>query len=275
MPRVVPSQVVRLIERLYPRTAEQSRTSEPALSLNWNDWPRVRAIVDLADQIPDECLLLDGEDYAAYATALSALRTQVEIWGTRIVGMPPAIQGLGPLHPLMIVRDALLKCPDEPASQGAPHLEFIAEPAEQTLRVTLEQDVGAVMRAMANGEWKAATVLAGSVSEALLLWALRRRSKSEIDVAVATLRNAGKLDEKPKADLTRWRFVDMIRASEQLSILDEEAAKQADLARDFRNLIHPGAAERTRQICDRATAHAALAAMYLIIRKLRQPEPGV
>jgi hypothetical protein len=37
--------------------------------------------------------------------------------------------------------------------------------------------------ALRNSEWKAATVLAGSVIEALLLWALRLRTPTEIETA--------------------------------------------------------------------------------------------
>jgi hypothetical protein len=43
---------------------------------------------------------------------------------------------------------------------------------------------------------------------------------------------------------------------------------QADLARDFRNLIHPGRAQRTGADCDRGTALTALAAIELVVRDL-------
>jgi hypothetical protein len=55
-------------------------------------------------------------------------------------------------------------------------------------RKNLRLDMSAANRALANSEWKAATVLAGSVVEALLLWAIQRRSSDEVGQAVERLR---------------------------------------------------------------------------------------
>src|SRR5207245_9434600 len=71
------------------------------------------------------------------------------------------------LHPLTTIRRALEQCPDEPLAVGAGRLMFVTD---ADLRDVLARDIGAVDRALANGEWKAATVLAGSLVEALLLW---------------------------------------------------------------------------------------------------------
>lgn len=40
------------------------------------------------------------------------------------------------------------------------------------------------------------------------------------------------------------------------------------LAKDFRNLIHPGAAQRLAQNCDRATALSAVAAVEHVVRDI-------
>ena len=54
----------------------------------------------------------------------------------------------------------------------------------------------------------------------------------------------------------------------------EKAASQARLAKDFRNLIHPGRELRTRTSCDRGAAHAAFAALHLVIRDLENSTKG-
>jgi hypothetical protein len=51
-------------------------------------------------------------------------------------------------------------------------------------------------------------------------------------------------------------------------VVDRETATQVDLAREFRNLIHPGRSARLAKVCDRGTALSALAAVELIVSDL-------
>jgi len=53
-----------------------------------------------------------------------------------------------------------------------------------------------------------------------------------------------------------------------LKLISDDTAKLVRLAKDFRNLIHPGRAARLGQKCDRATALGALAAMEAVARDL-------
>jgi hypothetical protein len=46
----------------------------------------------------------------------------------------------------------------------------------------------------------------------------------------------------------------------------------AKLAQNFRNLIHPGRADRDNQVCDRGTAYSAIGALEHVIRDLT-PRP--
>jgi hypothetical protein len=66
--------------------------------------------------------------------------------------------------------DRLLRtCPDDAPAPSTTDPAFISD---ADLRADLLQDLGEVNRSLHNGEWKGATVLAGSIVEALLLWAL-------------------------------------------------------------------------------------------------------
>lgn len=53
-----------------------------------------------------------------------------------------------------------------------------------------------------------------------------------------------------------------------LGIMKKETASQTRLAKDFRNLIHPGRSQRLAQKCDRGTAYAAAASVEFVIRNL-------
>jgi hypothetical protein len=139
------------------------------------------------------------------------------------------------------------------------------------LRESIRRDISAANQDMASGEWKGATVLAGSATEALLLWAVQeeeRRNGGAIARAISGLTSAGTLPQKPNSNPERWNFIELIEVALHLGLLSSETATQGRLGKDFRNLIHPGRVLRLGQVCDRATALSALAAVEHVIRDL-------
>jgi hypothetical protein len=118
-------------------------------------------------------------------------------------------------------------------------------------------DLSDATSALHNGEWKASTVLAGAVVEALLLWAIQ-----------FDLTKLASLLSKPKGAPENWSLADLIDAAANLGLVKTNTATQGHLAKDFRNLIHPGRTQRINQVCDRATALTALAAAELVVRDL-------
>jgi hypothetical protein len=85
--------------------------------------------------------------------------------------------------------------------------------------------------------------------------------------AVASLIGTA-LQQKPCADLERWNLHEYIEVAEALGVITPDTATQARLAKDFRNLIHPGRAARLGQTCDRGTALSAVAAVEHVVRDL-------
>jgi hypothetical protein len=153
----------------------------------------------------------------------------------------------------------LTKCPDETPSPSTAALAFIHD---ADLRDSIRNDISAANRALHDGLWKAATVLAGGATEALLLWAIaEKKSTSDIEnarIAVAPLAK----------DPNSWGLDGYIKVARHLALIEDETVTQADLAREFRNLIHPGRAARLAKVCDRGTALSALAAVELVVRDL-------
>jgi len=99
-----------------------------------------------------------------------------------------------------------------------------------------------------------ATVFAGAALEALLLWALKRV----------------KLSEAPKRPLEELPFSDLIRLAVKNRVVDEASERQASLAKDARNLIHPGKALRSGEACNKTTALTALTAVYRVIDEMKR-----
>jgi hypothetical protein len=165
-----------------------------------------------------------------------------------------------------VIRRALVKCPDEHPPSATTELLFINDAA---LRENIRRDVGASIRALHNAEWKAATVLAGATIEALLYWRLQEPSPgpTAVQAAVTALVASGTIS-KPDSNIDRWELHHFIEVAGHLNLLKPDTCSAARLARNFRNLIHPGRAARLAQTCDRATAYSAIGALEHVIRDL-------
>jgi hypothetical protein len=267
MARVVPSQVRTYIERTYPWA-----TSEPEKKprrLDMGQATPLAGLLDLVEQLPPELITVSGDDYTAMVEARASIRTALSMWyghhGSHVVSesrMYPGMTVVGAIYRVM------KECHDDFPAPGTAELTFIADAAE---REALRRDLGGVGRALSNGEWKAATVLAGSLLEALLLWALRQRPGTDIDAArTAITADTVQPLSDPGADLTgrKWTLVHYIGAAAFLGLIKSQTKKQAELAKDYRNLIHPAVEIREQQECSAGTAMGAVAAVHLVILDL-------
>lgn len=203
----------------------------------------------MVSEIPAELLTLDADTNSAFISSMAAIRHTVSRWGG---GHPDQLKKAPGYkdNPVTLIRNALASCPDEAPAPGTADLDFIDD---DELKNNLRMDISSVNRALINGEWKAATVIAGSVCEALLLWRL-------------TKANTGELEEV----LQKWVLHQYIEVAARLKIIGPQTEKQATLAKDFRNLIHPGRATRLAQECNRATALSAVAAVEHIVEDLKR-----
>src|SRR6185503_13608661 len=113
-------------------------------------------------------------------------------------------------------------------------------------------------------DWKAATVLSGSIVEALLLWALDHADQQNVVAAVTALENSNVLTRRTPANRLEWNLHQYAEVAAHIGLISTETVIQVRLGKDFRNLIHPGRATRLSRKCDRGTALAALAAVEMV-----------
>jgi len=264
MPRVVPSQIVEFIDQTIPKAKLQTDSGGKGFSLNRPDQHPCAGVVDLIAQLPSELLVLSRERYTEFVASVAAIKDTLEIWKLRDHGLSE-IPRFGDYNPISFIRRALSLCPDEIPSKDTAELIFIEY---DDLRTNLRIDISATNQALSNGEWKAATVLAGSVIEALLLWGLNRFEEEEMITARTSLVGEGILPSDPGGNLDRWKLHSFIEVAAKLEVIGEDTAKQARLAREYRNLIHPGREKRLGQKCDRGTALAAVAAVERVVSDL-------
>jgi hypothetical protein len=276
MPRVVPSQVVAYLDAAFPGIAGGHAGD---LVINQTHTAVVSPVVSLVDAIPEE--IIDTLPVAQGALLLAAteiLRACVVRWGQPVTaGYPPHQQGTTPVlnnrHPLEVVRTILSGCPDQGPAAHIPDLAFLGQ---ADLATVLRQDMTTADSALANGEFKAAAVMAGSVVESFLLWAVQRQGwgAPQWQAAHAAWMLRRQAEGKPlrgfNADVLRWDLEDLIGIARELPAIAGDVAAAAYVAKDYRNLIHPGRAQRTQQTPTRGTAMSAVGAMHLVGEDLAQ-----
>jgi len=275
MPRVVPSQVVDLIDQFFPQAKKQIDSPNKPLLLDRAYQNELAAITELVEQIPPELITLDAKDYSALQAAVTAIKTTIPTWQNRDYPLAQ-IRGYGNLNPVTIIRNTLSKCPDEGVSESTSDLAFISDQEDQELRDNIRIDISSANQAFQNGEWKAATVLAGATIEALLFYVLnsvRSSDPSKIEKSIASLVSNGTFNQRPKTNLDEWPLHQLTEVALDLSLIKKETATQVRLARNFRNLIHPGVSVRKNQVCNRGTALSALAALEHVINDLSTRSP--
>ncbi len=266
MPRVVPSQVVAFIDQAFPWAANQ--VVGVGTNLVRQNSGLLAGLLDLLDKVPDELITVSGAPFNSLVTSAAAIRDRLGVWQAQ--AEPPALElvfvgGLPQLSPVRLIRDTMLACPDQNPAPATAELNFVTD---ADLRANLRNDIGAVNRALSDGEWKGATVLAGSAIESILLWDLQNRRAANVPAAVAALVANNTFTAAPPADLENWSLHHYTEVEARLGIVAPETAIEIRLAKNFRNLIHPGRAQRLGQKCDRGTALSSVAALDHVVRDL-------
>lgn len=283
MPRVVPSQVVAVIDETIPAAKKQQKAQERGDAQESfgvsaaGQGHALAAILALLDRLPDELLVIEPRDYARYLAAVAVLEqvvanAQSEDRDLRRSAVEFSAQS-GLLNPVTVVRQVLCGCPDEQPSPATAELAFIAD---ADLREALRLDISSVNTALANGQFKAATVLAGSVIEALLLWKLqepqyaaRIDSSSIAPKLIANAKRFGSSVTVARETLEYTGLDDYLKLAKEIPIgLTGDTLIELGLVKSFRNFIHPGRVQRLGQRCDRGTALTAVGALEHVVRDL-------
>ncbi len=166
MTRIVPSQVVLAIDEMFPNLSAGNATG---FNFTVGSAGALRCVLGLVGQIPQELLSVSAREYADLALQMGRIELQLQIWINQGGSAADHLSGKNPVY---VIREVLKQCPDEYPPASTAELAFIGDP---DLRESIRTDIGAAMRALQNGEWKAATVLAGAAIEALLDWSLATR----------------------------------------------------------------------------------------------------
>lgn len=239
MPTVVPSQLVLYIDTTLAHLVN-ARPSQ-ALSLEPSTCGALNALLRLIEELPNYLLPSDPSEYAEFIQNQESIRfamKQAENFEFRAYGTLPLAQaGSDKRNQVQIIRAALIGCPDEVPPHHSNELPFIKD---TNFRKILLTDLEAARSALIHEEWKAATVLAGSLAESMLLWSIQEKP-SEIQGACDRAVKGGKLQKSPPSDPLDWVLHQLIEVAEEMK------------------LIAPDTAEQTRGCSEPPCTHAAVA----------------
>jgi hypothetical protein len=267
MQRIVPSQIVDFIDRVFPRVREQQEGTTKAVNLGHGHGHYLAALLDLLGHVPDELLQLGPETFGQLVAARAAIVLQLQRWVGDVRGSLTEC-GYGELNPVTLIRRAIESCPDEAVPTATADMAFVKT---ADLRTSLRADLATAEAALTRSEWKTATVLAGSIVEALLLDALVRRRPGRISKAIASVAARNMSWRRPSpTDLDQWSLDQYVEVARELGMIKENTRVQCLQAKDFRNLIHPGRAQRKTLKCSRGTAFAAVSAVALVTEDREQ-----
>jgi len=272
MSRILPSQAVSAIEALFPDLIKPRKSAASAPTLQYSSARDVAAALAVLAEVPNALIALGGAELAELVIARTRASAFVDACsrpqerGDGVVAGAIARMASGQTLDgdcILTILSLLQSCPDQIVPASTVELAFV-DPA---LRESLRVDIAEVDRALTDSEWKSATVVCGSVIEALLLWRLSQDAPAAL-ASASRLKAAGTVSSAKPA-LEDWDLHHYIEVAAEMGIIrSDDTATQLRLAKDFRNLIHPGRAIRLARKCDRPTALAASAGLGFLIRDL-------
>jgi hypothetical protein len=242
MPKILPSQLVEAIDSLFG----PHRNEIDGRAIKHIYRAEVHALLALLDEVPRELIDLGFIDYLEFSRCRAVLATSLVRWN--LGDIVPA-RDVGGKDAVERIRRLMKQCHDE-LPPAEPELPFISDADN---RLGIEDRIRAAWADFKAREWMGATVFASAALEALLLWALKHKTLSEM----------------PKRPLDELHLADLIGLAAKNGVIDDTSAQQASLAKDARNLIHPGKALRSGELCNKTTALTALTAVYRVIDKLK------
>lgn len=266
--RVLPHDLVEAIDTQLPWVRDWERQINLRAQYEGRAREILPGILRLLDGVPEELLVVSSQQRSRFMLAQAAL--EEVLTSSRNHGNTFTWPRLNDnVDCVSVIREVLAACPDEAPSSSASELGFIPN---ERLRLLLGNDLGSAERALNGGEWKAAMVLAGSIIEALLLWAIQLRHVTDRQAAMDRAVCSGKLDASLQVGnliAREWTLHSYIEVALELDEIKERTANVCREAKYYRNLIHPAVVERDREKCSRGKAHSTLGAVYSTIEDLQ------
>jgi hypothetical protein len=216
--------------------------------------------------MPDELNILQGAERSRFLASIGTIEAALAEYQN---GRSPDAFRPVP-HAIFHVRELLDKLPDAVPS-AAHDLAFIADPAQREM---IAVDLFYIRTAIGAGEWKGATIIAGSCAEAILLYGLESKkaaSTPAFTAAYVTAWPAGQSGPDQNDLIHRsWDLFCYSQMAKAIGLISDNTFEALKPARLYRNLIHPSRAIRVQQTFAPGTAYVAVGACELVLDDVRR-----
>jgi hypothetical protein len=215
--QILPSEIVQAIESLIGAKS----TDLYERRLNCNLLPEVNSILALLNEVPAELIDLTPHEYIELTRCRALLAAATARW---VLGDVAPVRDVAGKDAVERIRRLMNQCQDQlPPPQ--PELPFIDDIDK---RKGIEDQIRTTWTNFDTQEWLGASTFAAAAVEAVLLWALEKTGT-----------------EDPKKDLNDLYLSELIDLAAKALLIGDETATVAHMAKDARNLIHPGKVARS------------------------------
>lgn len=129
------------------------------------------------------------------------------------------------------------------------------------LRVLLARDYQELARLLKVGARKSALILCGSIMEAALVSVLK-------DIELRAQSTYSLQFPRSQKSIEEWRLWELIAIAQSCNLIDQDTRRQADILRDYRNLIHPLVETRRATELDDELVQAQVTLLKRLLRTL-------
>ncbi|WP_315745425.1 MULTISPECIES: hypothetical protein [unclassified Bradyrhizobium] len=259
MPRAFPSQITGYLATTFKTPENLSHATVHSYI------GAVAGFLDLYDQLPDELIRLSPDDSAILIAAIGTIRIGMDQF--RRTSNP---EGLRPVGGALNNAWRLIATLKDAAPSIVHDLSFITDASLQEM---IGLDISAVATDLQSGEWKGATIIAGSCCEALLLYGLQTtetKKPGAIATAVGAITWPSKRPNASNLTDSTWDLFSYTEVAAKIGLIFSSTKDALTLARNYRNLIHPAKTVREHVKCDRGTAYIATGALEHLLSDLRK-----
>jgi len=255
---IPPSEIANFIDKHFLDLKVPTRSHQSGI---------LQAVVEMIKALDPAMLPSEPQARADLLAAISHIEYQIRRWtldwNDKFVEQElPLLKFTAKQKPLAVIRDLLEECYDTIVPEEIPGLEFVDD---DKYREELRLDLAEIEGSINQGQWKAATVLGGSLIEALLLDKLKSESYDKTS-------HYEKIKSTRRKDPNNWSLYDCLEIAIQLSkpLIAEDTYKAATLAKDYRNFIHPGRARKEGKSCKAGFAYNVKGAVFRVIEDLEE-----
>jgi hypothetical protein len=212
------------------------------------------------------------DDINTYATSTASMMADDKVERSALVivtfsadmkDVREALDSIQAARTLLVEAELLQISPD--ASLPEQKWDFITS---LDLRVLLARDYQELSRLLDVNARKSALILCGSIMEATLVSVLK-------DIEANAIAAYSRQFPKGHKQIEDWKLWELIAVAHSCNLIDEDTRRQADILRDYRNLIHPLVETRRATELDDELVQAQVVLLKRLLRILSRANANV